>query len=274
MKKSLPLIIVGIITAILILVVVTAALTPAQTSPAFAAAEAWGNAAARGQEAIAVQHEGEALREWAAVNCPEGRVSACVQALFPPEWGEFISVLYRRAVPDGDRAWDVELIGSFQRDDGGSGICVYTRVEQNDAGVWLVEAYAGWVWCGDPASRNMADNPDAPNRAPRPTIPVMVEDARVTADGLHVLRPAGWRVITSAVDAPFTLIMAAPDGCGIIIITRETLVIPPTDCAAAAWEVTDSVTLANGMEVFTGLRLPTEDVAFRDALIASILSAG
>lgn len=168
MNKKL-LIIFGGITALAIIGIIaaTAAFTPSQTNPAFAAAEAWGNAAARGQEEIAIAHEGEALRAWASANCPNGRVSDCIRSLFPPEWGDFISVLYRRAVPEGNRAWDIEMIGSFQRDDGGSGICVYVRVEQNDAGVWLVEEYAGWIWCGDPASRNMAANPDAPNRAPR-----------------------------------------------------------------------------------------------------------
>jgi len=110
--------------------------------------------------------EGEALRAWGAANCPYGRVSACVQALFPPEWGDFISMVYRRATPDGERAWDVDLIGTFRAGQGGSGICLYTRVEQGADDVWRVESYAGWIWCGDPASRNMADNPDAPNRAP------------------------------------------------------------------------------------------------------------
>lgn len=166
MRKNLPLIIVGIIAAIIIIVVVTAALIPAQTNPAFAAAIDWANAAATGDEATAVAHEGEALRAWAQANCPDGAVSACVQALFPAEWGDFISMVYRRATPDGDRAWDIDLIGTFRAGQGGSGICLYTRVEQGEDDIWRVEAYAGWIWCGDPASRNMANNPDAPNRAP------------------------------------------------------------------------------------------------------------
>lgn len=166
MRKNLPLIIIGLIALVISLIAATALLVPAQTNPAFAAALAWANAVAVGEEATAVAHEGEALRAWAASNCPNGRVSDCVQALFPPEWGDFISMVYRRATPDGERAWDVDLIGTFREGQGSSGICLYTRVEQSDDGIWRVEAYAGWIWCGDPASRNMARNPQAPNRAP------------------------------------------------------------------------------------------------------------
>jgi hypothetical protein len=94
------------------------------------------------------------------------RSSACVRDYTPPDWGELVDVSFRRAAPDGPNAWDVDLIATYAAGTGASGVCIYNRVEQNEAGDWRVVAWAGWLHCGDSASRNMATNPDAPNRAP------------------------------------------------------------------------------------------------------------
>jgi hypothetical protein len=156
---------VGIAVALVAVVVVTLALVPSETNPAFAAAEAFAQAAGRGDDAAARALLSDDMQAYVEANCPEGSVSACVDSFTPPEWGAMKSAVYRRAAPDGG-AWDVDLISYYEADRGASGVCIYQRMEQNAAGEWRVAGWAGFVHCGDPASRNMASNPDAPNRAP------------------------------------------------------------------------------------------------------------
>lgn len=165
----------AIAAAVIVLIVaLTAALTPQQTHPAYAAALAFADAAGKGDDDAAFALLAPPLQDYVTANCPDGSISACVDAYTPPEWGGFQSIVFRRAVPDsstnengtGVTAYDVDLIGTWAQDKGFSGVCVYTRVEQNDSGAWLVTRYAGWVSCGDAESRDMARNPDAPNRAP------------------------------------------------------------------------------------------------------------
>lgn len=151
--------------ALVVIVIATAALIPQQTHPAFDAAVSFANAAARGDEATAAALVSDELRAYAAENCPDESVSACVLRIIPAEWGGFVSAVFRRAAPDGE-AWDVDLIATYERAAGGSGVCIYTRVEPAGDGSWQITRWAGWAWCGDPATRSMATNPDAPNRAP------------------------------------------------------------------------------------------------------------
>jgi hypothetical protein len=166
--RNRPLIIAAgllvLLASLALVVFLTAALTPDQTHPAFATAVAFAEAAARGNEDAAAALMTPELAAWVAQNCPEGRVSACVQASTPPEWGDLISAVFRRAAPDGPN-WDVDLIATYQFEQGFSGVCIYTQLVP-DGEAWKVAAYAGFVWCGDPATRNMAANADAPNRAP------------------------------------------------------------------------------------------------------------
>ena len=157
----ITLIVLGSIATV---VVVTAALTPSQLNPAFAAAVAFVEAAERGEDEAAAALMSPELAAWAQANCPDGRISACVQAYTPEAWGDLISAVFRRAAPDGPD-WDVDLIATYQHDQGFSGVCIYTRMEPAESG-WQVAEYAGFAWCGDPGTRNMAANPSAPNRAP------------------------------------------------------------------------------------------------------------
>lgn len=152
------------VAGLAIVVAVTLALVPQQTHPAFAAALEFAEAAGRG-EAAADALLAPPLRGYAAANCPDGRAAGCIQAYTPPEWGRFLSVVFRRAAPDGP-AWNVELIATYAQDLGFSGVCIYLRLEPEPDGAWRVARWAGYVSCGDPASRNMAANPAAPNRAP------------------------------------------------------------------------------------------------------------
>jgi hypothetical protein len=155
----------GLAISVVVILIAATAFTPGQTNPAFAAAEAFANAAGKGDEATAFALLAPAAQDYVRENCPDGRVSACVDAYTPPEWGGLMSAVFRRAVPDGN-AWNVDLIATWERDRGFSGVCIYTRMEADDAGAWRVAEYAGFVHCGDQASRNMANNPDAPNRVP------------------------------------------------------------------------------------------------------------
>lgn len=160
----IALIVLAAVGALALVVLITAALTPSQLNPAFAAAVAFAEAAERGDDDAANRLMSPELAAWAAANCPDGRVSTCVQAYTPDEWGDLISAVFRRATPDGE-AWDVDLIATYQHEQGFSGVCIYLRMEpENDA--WQVAGYAGFAWCGDPATRTMASNPAAPNRAP------------------------------------------------------------------------------------------------------------
>lgn len=155
----------AVVLALALIVVVTAALTPEELNPAFASAVAFSKAAASGDDAAALPILSDELQAYVTNNCPDGSVSACVSDYIPAEWGNFLNVVYRRAAPDG-AAWNVDLIATYEHGEGGSGVCIYNRVEQDGAGEWRVTKWAGFVSCGDPASRSMATNPDAPNRAP------------------------------------------------------------------------------------------------------------
>lgn len=177
MKFNRPvLILVGVLIALVIVVGVTLTFVPQETHPAYDVAVRFVNAASSGDDAAAEPLMGVALIEYARAQCPDGRISQCISALIPPEWGAFRQFVYRRAQPDG-AAWEVDLIGYYETGVGASGVCVYARVEPTTAidevadseqvgAVWQVTEYAGWVHCGDPASRNMAANPGAPNRTP------------------------------------------------------------------------------------------------------------
>lgn len=156
-----------IIGAVVVVVIVTATFTPEGTEPAFNVATTFVNAAAQGDEATAFPLLSPALQDWARANCPEGQVSACVQAYTPAEWGRLASAEFRRSARVGP-AWDIDLIGYYDREgtQGFSGVCVYVRMEAAAPGDWRIAGWAGWAWCGDPATRNMARNADAPNRVP------------------------------------------------------------------------------------------------------------
>jgi hypothetical protein len=146
-------------------IVLVTQLTAPQESPAFAVATTFVNAAENGDETTAFLLLSPTLQRYAQVQCPNGRASDCIQSYSPPEWGKLVSAVFRRSAPDGN-AWDVEVIATYEQDTGVSGVCSALHVAQNAEGEWQIERWAGFIWCGDPASRNMAGNPDAPNRAP------------------------------------------------------------------------------------------------------------
>lgn len=60
-----------------------------------------------------------------------------------------------------------------------------------------------------------------------PGVPVVVTDGRYTTEAFSVLRPDGWRVITSAADAPLGVILVAPDDSALIYISTDGVGDPP-----------------------------------------------
>lgn len=167
-RSSILFIIAGLLigAVIIVIILLTAAFTPENTNPAFATAVDFVQAAGTGDDEAAFALLDPTLQGYVQANCPNGRIATCIQSYMPTEWGAFRSVVFRRATPNGASAWDVDLIATYAEGKGFSGVCIYSRVEQSDSGAWWVTAWAGFVHCGDSASRNMATNPDAPNRVP------------------------------------------------------------------------------------------------------------
>ncbi|MBE2182939.1 MAG: hypothetical protein IAE89_05905 [Anaerolineae bacterium] len=168
MSRKTVLILAGISILALIVIIMTALLTPTQTNPAAEVALTFTQAVSQGDDSAAMPLLSDQAAAYVAENCPDGSVSACVARLIPEDWGNYISTVFRRAMPDGDH-WNVDLISTYEHDLGGSGVCIYVRAEQDEAGNFKVAQFAGFVNCGDPSTRNMATNPDAPNRVP-PTL--------------------------------------------------------------------------------------------------------
>ncbi|MFN8371683.1 MAG: hypothetical protein U0694_02240 [Anaerolineae bacterium] len=153
-----------IIGGVILLVVVSSALIP-PTTPAFDAAVRFVEAAASGEDDAAFALLSPQVQAYVRADCPDGSVSACVRGYTPPEWGSMQSAVFRRAAPDGQN-WDVQVIATYQYAQGFSGVCIYVRMESTADGQWQVAQWAGFLSCGDPASRDMATNPDTPNRVP------------------------------------------------------------------------------------------------------------
>lgn len=169
MKQSSVLLAVGLlilVIAIVAILLLTESFTPENTDPAYAAAVNFVKAAGTGDDTTALSLLSPELQAYVQEQCPEGSISACVREYTPAEWGAFLNVVFRRAAPDGPSARNVELIATYEEDKGFSGVCIYNRVEQDAAGAWRVTEWAGFVHCGEDAARDMATNPDTPNRVP------------------------------------------------------------------------------------------------------------
>ncbi len=267
MNNRIVILIAVVIGAVaLLLIAATLIFTPESTNPAFDAAVAFVTAAAAGNDDAALALVSPAIREYAAA-CPEGRISACVRGYTPPEWGDMVRAVFRRAVPDGS-AWDIDLISFYRADTGASGVCIYTRAEPTgDGGGWQITAYAGFVHCADAASRNMANNPAAPNR-----VPPVPGDARapwvtVTADQVRHDRfslryPHGWRVITSPADAPTTVTLVAPGDCALIMVSTDpSLTVPHLpNCPDTPVLLDRRAPLPSGGMVYLTGSAPTSDL--------------
>lgn len=156
----------GAILIIAAMIALAVLLVPENTHPAYAAATDFMNAAGKGEEAAASALLSDELQSFVQTNCPQGQVSACLDAYTPPEWGDLLSAVYRRSIPDG-RAWDVLLVATYEEGKGFAGVCIYHRMEEVAPGDWRVAAWSGFIPCDDPDSGLQGlRREDAPNRAP------------------------------------------------------------------------------------------------------------
>ena len=158
----------GIVAFIGVVVVTTALLVPQGTNPAYAVALDFVQAAGKGDDEAAMRALSPNLQAWVGDNCPEGSVSRCIRDYAPAEWGSFLNAVFRRAQPDGNRAWDIQFVASYAEGQGFSGVCIYARSEQKADESWHVVAWSGWVSCDAPNSglRSLISDPSVPNRAP------------------------------------------------------------------------------------------------------------
>ncbi len=155
---------VALVAAIIVIGLIATQLTPQATNPAFTAAVDFVNAAGTGDDTTALALLDDNLRAYVAANCPNGSPSACIQSYAAPDWGKLVTAVFRRAAPDGAN-WDVEVIAHHETGVGASGICSMIHVVP-DGAAWQVAGWAGFIHCGEAQSRDMATNPDTPNRAP------------------------------------------------------------------------------------------------------------
>lgn len=158
----------GILLVIsLALIGLTLILTP-EATPAFDTAVEFMNAAGRGDDATASGKLSPELLQFVEANCRDGSVSACVDDYTPPEWGNLIQAVFRRSIPDGENAWDVMVVSTYEQEQGFSGVCTYYHVIRTGDDEWKIDRWSGFIACDDSNAGLVAmrDNPDAPNRAP------------------------------------------------------------------------------------------------------------
>lgn len=167
MSNKLIALIIGVsILSIGGLIALTVVLTPENTKPAFNTAVDFVNAAGTYNEDVAFALLSPAMQDYVRDNCPDGEVSACIAAYTPPEWGELLkdgAAVYRRSIRDGE-AWDVQILATYEEDEGFAGVCIYHRVEEIAPDDWRITAWSGFISCDDPDSglRELRQ-PDAPN---------------------------------------------------------------------------------------------------------------
>ena len=156
----------GLIIVVIVLILATVLFVPEDSHPAFATAIAFVNSAATGDDETALSYMSEGLQDYVAENCPNGVPSTCMKSYADASWGDFTSAVYRRSIPDGSTAWDIQLIATYEDGQGFSGICIYNRVEQFD-NVWKVVRWSGFVSCdlSNSGLQELASD-SAPNRVP------------------------------------------------------------------------------------------------------------
>jgi len=178
LKEAVPIMInrpmrFAIIVIVLLIIIIVGAqvvLTPSDTNPAVHTALTFVTAAGFGDDALASSLVSAEIRAYAAANCRDGQLSACIDDITPDDWGNLMSVVFRRAAPEG-RNWNVDLVATYQDNKGFSGVCISTLVEpvavaDGEAARWQVARYAGFVHCGEAGAREIYKTPDAPNLTP------------------------------------------------------------------------------------------------------------
>ncbi|RMG81558.1 MAG: hypothetical protein D6712_16070 [Chloroflexi bacterium] len=168
MQRRLILIVGGgiLILSIVLIIAMTAVFVP-EAEPQYDVAVRFVKAAATGDEVTAFALLAPELQDAVRENCPDGSASGCIQSYPPPEWGDFLNVVFRRSRPVGDGTWDVLLIATYEDDQGYSGICIYTHTAQDESGEWRVQRWSGFVSCDLPdAGLDGLAADGAPNQMP------------------------------------------------------------------------------------------------------------
>ncbi len=166
--KSRPVILIVIVMLIIIagMIALTIVLVPENMHPAYAAATDFMNAAGLGDDDVAFALLSSEMQAYVLENCPDGKVSACIDDYTPPEWGNLMSAVYRRSIPEG-RTYHVALIATYEEGQGFAGVCIYHRMEEVAEDDWRVMGWSGFVSCDDSdAGLSGLRRDDAPNRAP------------------------------------------------------------------------------------------------------------
>ncbi len=158
---------ISVVLIVAVIVWLTSWLGP-ENNPAYKAAIEFTNAAGKGDDAAASVLMSTDLQAWVTDNCPNGSLGECIDAYSPPEWGAFTNAVFRRAQGNPVEGYDVQMVATYEDDQGFSGVCIYNRVDPTEAGGWQVTRWTGWVSCNLPNSglSSLASDPDAPNKAP------------------------------------------------------------------------------------------------------------
>jgi hypothetical protein len=101
-----------------------------------------------------------------------------------------------------------------------------------------------------------------PQLAYTPGPSVQVTGNEVITEDFTVERPDGWRVITSAADAPPTLILVAPDDSALIVIATEGIGEPPrpqVDADTSLRDMVQTITLDSSQTLTVYMAGPAED---------------
>jgi hypothetical protein len=146
----------------------TAILIPSETNQAFDMAVSFTRAAGYGDDATAMSLLSPELQEYVRVTCPEESIGRCVDDYTPEDWGQFLNAVFRRAQPDGENILHIQLLATYEDNQGFSGVCVYVKTEKNAESKWQITAWSGWMSCDEPNSglSDLISNPSVPNRAP------------------------------------------------------------------------------------------------------------
>ncbi|HEX2620779.1 MAG TPA: hypothetical protein VHL11_11545 [Phototrophicaceae bacterium] len=171
-SRAVFIVIGGTVTVIGMILFLALFLIP-DANPAFDVAVDFVNAAASGDDVIALPLLSPDLQTYVIKSCPDASVSSCVKSYTPAEWGDMMEAVFRRAIPDGDNAWDVLLFATYEKGQGFSGVCIYNRVERvSDAAEtkerWQVTRWSGFIACKETNAglSELRSSSDIPNRAP------------------------------------------------------------------------------------------------------------
>ncbi len=108
-----------------------------------------------------------------------------------------------------------------------------------------------------------------------PGVPIRIDDQRVYTEAFSLEYPNGWRVITSAADAPLSLIFAAPGNCALIEISVSDAALVDSlgaDCPADVESLTREVALDDTSVFIRGLA-PSADLDTFTPLFDTIIDS-